>query len=264
MREVLHFCHGNGFPSSCYQQLLIPLKERFDCYYIDRVGHAPEYPVTENWHFLVQEVTNSIKQQTSQPVIGIGHSLGGILSLLAAIEQPSLFKAVILLDSPLLSRLKSHLIRLSKLVGLIDHVTPAFRTRERCRYWKSREEALSYLKSKPLFKQFTEACFNDYIEYGMIYSKAGYALRFDPTIEYQIYRTIPHILHDYEGKLRVPTTLIYGNKSNVVKHRDLDYMKKYYNINHIEIKGTHMFPMERPEETADLIQYIVDGGRITC
>src|SRR5437870_13259241 len=102
MRELLHFAHGNGFPSPCYRQLLEGLEGRYDCSYIDRIGHNPQFPVTENWPFLIDEVIDSVNRQAGQPVIAVGHSLGGVLSLLAAIKEPTLFKAVIMLDSPLL------------------------------------------------------------------------------------------------------------------------------------------------------------------
>ncbi len=255
MRELLHFAHGNGFPSPCYRQFL---QVRFDCCYIDRVGHNPEFPVTDNWHGLVEEVIASIKTQASQPVIAVGHSLGGVLTLLAAIEQPNLFKAVILLDSPLLGRFKSSVVRFSKALGMIDRLTPAFRTRERRQHWQNREQVLSYLKSKQLFQTFTDACLEDYIDYGMLKNEEGYFLRFDRQIEYQIYRTIPHILGEYEGLLRVPSALIYGNKSNVVHRLELRYMKKHYGIKHVETSGTHMFPMEQPQITAHLIMELVD------
>ena len=98
----------------------------------------------------------------------------------------------------------------------------------------------------------------DYIDFGMLKNEEGYSLRFDRQIEYQIYRTIPHILATYEGRLHVPATLLYGNKSNVVDRMDLRYMKKYYDIGHIETKGTHMFPMEYPQTTANLILDVVD------
>ncbi len=258
MTDVLHFAHGNGFPSPCYKQLLQQLGNRFDICFIDRVGHSPQFPVSENWHNLASEVIESIKTQASQPVIALGHSLGGILSLLAALEQPSLFRAVILLDSPLLGRLKSNIIRFSKALGMIDRLTPAYRSRERRQHWESREQALTYLKSRKLFKAFTEACLNDYIDYGMQKNAEGYSLRFDRKIEYQIYRTIPHILHQYEGKLQIPTALIYGSKSTVVDRLDLRYMKKHYGIKSFETKGTHMFPMEEPIAAANLILEVVD------
>ncbi len=253
MKDVLHFSHGNGFPSPCYQQLLRPLETYFKCCYIDRIGHNTHFPVTENWHFLVDEVIESIQKQSAQPVIAVGHSLGGLLNVLAAIEQPSLFKAVIILDSPLLGRFKSTVIRLSKLIGVIDHVTPAARTQGRQQHWQSREQALSYLKSKPLFKSFTDACLNDYIDYGLQKDDHGYALRFNPKIEYKIYRTIPHVLHQYEGRLHVPTALIYGRQSSIIRPSDVVYMKKHYGIVNFATEGTHMFPMEDPKTAADLI-----------
>jgi pimeloyl-ACP methyl ester carboxylesterase len=66
-------------------------------------------------------------------------------------------------------------------------------------------------------------------------------------------------MHDYEGKLHTPTSLIYGSESNVVSQLDLRYMKKFYAVNIFESQGTHMFPMEFPEETAQLIMQIVDS-----
>lgn len=254
----MHFAHGNGFPSPCYKQLLRQLDQHFDCCYIDRIGHDIDFPVTENWHFLVDEIISSIQSQALKPVIAVGHSLGGVLSLLAAIEQPALFKCVILLDSPLLGRFKSNIIRLSKMLGMIDHLTPASRTRGRQQHWQSRDDVLSYLKSKPLFKSFTDACLNDYIDYGLQKTEYGFALRFASDIEYQIYRTIPHVLHQYEGKLRIPSALIYGRQSTVIDQFDRRYMKKHYNIVNYAINGTHMYPMEHPDAAAALIVRAVD------
>ena len=259
MRRLIHFAHGNGFPSPCYRQLLQCLGQRFDYCYIERVGHDPQYPVTENWHFLVNEVIDSIQSQASEPVIAVGHSLGGVLSLLAALERPELFSAVVLLDSPLIGRIKSRVVRISKALGMIDRLTPAFRTRKRQQHWHTRDQAFSYLKSRALFKTFTDACLEDYITYGMEKDENGYSLRFNSQIEYQIYRTIPHILHQHEGQLKVPAALIYGDKSNVIDRWDIRYMQKRYGILNFEISGSHMFPMECPKMAADLIIDVVSG-----
>lgn len=258
MRDQIHFAHGNGFPSPCYKQLLTCLEARYDCFYIDRVGHNPNFPVTENWHTLVDEVILSIKTQATQPVIAVGHSLGGVLSFLAAIKQPDLFKAVIMLDSPLIGRFKSIVVQLSKLTGMIDHLTPAENTRGRRNHWDTREEVLSYLKDKKLFQHFTEKCLNDYIDYGLKKDDTGYTLRFDPEIEYQIYRTLPHVLYKYKGKTAIPSTVIYGNKSTVIDHFDLLHMQRQYGIVNFKTNGTHMFPMEHPKAVANLIFKIME------
>ena len=262
MKDILHFVHGNGFPAQCYQQLLRPLSDFYDCCFIDRVGHTTAFPVTDNWGYLVQEVIMSITMQAEQPVIGVGHSLGGVLTVLAAIQEPQLFKAVIILDSPMITRFQSMIIRWSKQLGLIDRLTPAHRTQGRREHWKTREDAYHYLKRRTLFKAFTQECLYDYIDYGMQKNKDGYLLRFDPRIEYSIFRTMPHTLSQTEGQLHVPTTLIYGDESNIIHRSERRYMEKHYGIHALEIHGTHMFPFECPAQTVALMRHVLQTKNI--
>lgn len=258
MRELIHFAHGNGFPALCYKQMLDHLSSRFDYCYIDKIGHNPFYPVNENWHNLVFEVIESVRTQAHQPVIAVGHSLGGVLSLLAAIEEPSLFKAVIMLDSPLIGRFKSSVVKLAKTLGVIDRMTPAYRTLGRRTHWQTHDQLIKYLRTRDLFKTFTNACLEDYICYGLEHKEDGYYLRFDRHIEYLIFRTIPHVLPQYEGQLKCPGLLIYGDKSKVVDKMDIRYMKKYFHIKSMQTKGTHLFPMEFPQVVAENIMEAVD------
>ncbi len=259
MKELIHFAHGNGFPSECYKQFLNELEDKFRLCYIDKIGHNPVYPVTENWHELVSEIIASIQFHAEQPVIAVGHSLGGVLSLLAAIEQPELFKAVVLLDSPLIGPFKSRMVRLAKALGLIDRVTPAFRTKGRRVHWQNRDQLLQYLKTRELFKTFTDECLNDYITYGLDLKEDGYYLRFDRHIEYQIYRTIPHVIPEYKGKLSVPAALIYGDESTVVDKMDRCYMTRHFNIKNVQTKGTHLFPMEHPKAVAKQVIDVINA-----
>lgn len=253
MREMIHFAHGNGFPSLCYSELFKRLETKYDLCYIDRIGHNPTYPVTESWDYLIEEIIDSVKRQSSQPVIALGHSLGGVLSLLAAIREPQLFKSVIMIDSPLLGPFKSTMVRLAKALGVIDRITPASRTRGRRESWQDREELIHYLGNRELFKTFTEQCIADYIDYGLQKNAEGYFLRFDRHIEYMIYRTIPHGLSQYEGRLTVPASVIYGDKSTIVYGADIRYMKKHYQIKAHKMPGTHMLPFEDPEGVSQQI-----------
>lgn len=262
MKELIHFAHGNGFPALCYKQMLDGLQQDFDYCYIDRIGHDPLFPVSENWHNLVLEIIASIKKQADRPVIAVGHSLGGVLSLLAAIEQPELFKAVIMLDSPLIGPFKSSMVRFAKALDIIDRITPAFRTRGRRQYWKNHEQLITYLKTRDLFKTFTDESLNNYITYGLEHKEDGYYLRFDRHTEYQIYRTVPHIIPSYEGKLVTPAALIYGDKSTVVGKMDVRYMKKNFNIKCFKTRGTHLFPMEYPQNAAKQIIDVVSQLKI--
>lgn len=258
MSERIHFVHGNGFPSPCYRQLFNALEGTYSCYYLDRVGHNPDFPITQNWDYLVSEVLASIQLQADAPVIGIGHSLGGVLTLLGSIQRPELFKAVILLDSPLLGPIKSWLIRISRALGLMDHLTPALKTRQRRQHWTSREQVLSYLHRRALFKSFDEACLQDYIDYGMDCDEHGYSLRFERQVEYQIYRTMPYTSPKLAGVLPTPTVLIYGDRSHLIQREELRHMKKKFGITCVETHGGHMYPMEYPTQTAAQILAVLD------
>lgn len=216
------------------------------------------FPVTDNWDFLVDELIANIQETCSQPVIGLGHSLGGVLNLLAAIKKPNLFKAVIMLDSPLPGPVKSGIVRMAKYLGVIDRITPAGGAKRRKQQWKSREELMAYLRSKPLFQTFSEACLNDYITFGFKQSDGQYHLLFDRDIEYSIFRTLPHHLSQHQQKLTVPAALVYGEQSLVVDRFDVRNMEKKHGVTCYSMPGTHMLPMENPYLVGTKIFQVMD------
>lgn len=257
MKELIYFVHGNGFPALCYRQFLQVLSSQYDCRYLDRLGHNPDYPVTDNWTYLVDEVLFDIQKQCDRPVIAVGHSLGAVLNFFAAIQKPECFKAVIMLDAPLFNSFKCFLVAVAKKLHVIDTFTPASKTKGRRAHWKTEAEVLAYLQSRPLFKNFTNACLMDYIHYGLEQDEDGFHLRFDRDIEYAIYRTIPHTSPQYQGKLHIPTALIYGDKSDVVTRMDRLYMTRRFGMKIHSINGTHLFPFEIPEKAGEAVIRVV-------
>lgn len=257
MKQPIYFTHGNGFPSPCYRKFFSYLASSLDINYLDKVGHHPDYPVTDNWDFLVQELIQNIEQQYSQPIVGIGHSLGGVLHFMASRQRPELYKAVIMLDSPILSRTKSIAVRLMKWVGVIDKITPAERTKNRKQSWPNAHEAITYLRERPLFAKFDEECLHDYVKYGMEHDANGVHLRFNREIEYHIYRTMPHNLSRYQHRRVVPTGLLYGNSTNIVQPTDLKYMQSHLQIVAKCTGGGHLFPFEHPAQAAQDLMILV-------
>lgn len=255
----IFFAHANGFPSLCYKQLLNALEEQFGpkrIDYIDSLGHNPLYPVTENWDYLVDEIIDTLKKRhVPGPIIGIGHSLGGVLLFFAAACHPELFRHVILLDAPVLTRMHSWAIWLVRRMGLIEYFTPGKgQTRYRKRFWQDFDSALSYLKSRKLFANFQQNCLEDYISYGMEKTAEGFSLKFDPHIEHEIFNAFPHNMNRYVKHMKVPTTLLYGAQTDFVKPKVRKHMKKVLpHFKNYRVPGGHMFPFEYPEETAKII-----------
>ncbi|MCX4024875.1 alpha/beta fold hydrolase [Spartinivicinus marinus] len=256
----IHFSHANGFPGETYQALFQALEQRgLSVDYLSLHGHNPRFPVADNWLGLVDELIETIKQRHQRPVIAVGHSLGGVLSAFAAEQQPHLFKAVILLDSPVLTALDCSIVNLAKRLGLIDKITPAGRTKGRRNLWVSREEAKQYFSKRSLFAQFTEQCLDDYVEHGLVDHNTGVALRYDPEIEVSIYRTIPHI--KLSKHYKVPTALVYGKQSDVIRRHQVSMMRRQRNFYVREVAGSHMFPLEDPIGTAGQIIHAIQQLR---
>lgn len=221
----------------------------FDIFSIDKVGGSDDYPISENWPHLVDEVISNIEKHSSKPVIALGHSLGGVLSFLASHKKPSLFKMVIMLDAPVLGPVKSFLLKLVKCLGLIDAVTPAAKAKKRRTHWASKDDAWHYFRQKPLFRYFSAECLDDFIHYGLTKDGKGeYRLLFDRDKETDIYRTIPHNMPK-QCNPHVPIALIYGKDSDIISKLDIVYMRARHNMLILPCPGTHMFPMEHPKTT---------------
>lgn len=247
MKPRLQFSHANGFPAPCYRVFLDALASHFDVRHVDRFGHDPRFPVTDGWRHLAEELIADIERRGA-PVIGVGHSLGGYVSVIAAARRPDLFRAVILLDAPILSRFQGSALAFVKRIGLIDRVTLAGTTRGRRREWPSAEAALEHLRPKPLFRHFDPRCLDDYIRFGMEVHAGGVRLVFDTEIEYSIYRTLPHDIARFARRLQMPAGLIAGTRSDLLERVSLRTSSAHFTIASIE--GGHLFPFEHPEAAA--------------
>lgn len=253
-KEIIQFSHANGFPSSTYRSLFSLLAADYQIETIEMLGHKPGIPVLDNWTSLTAELIGELDRKQLKNVIGIGHSLGGAISLFAAIKRPDLFKMLILLDTPVFSYPRAKLVQLFKKIGRADLITPGGRVKRRRTTWPSFETALAYFRSRPLFKNFTPECLEDYIKYGTEETAEGLTLRFSPEIESDIYLTLPHNYSKYKHALKVPAQAIIGKNSSVISKSDKISMKKNFNIETVEVRGGHLFPFEYPQETAAAIK----------
>jgi len=120
-KPIIHFAHANGVPSQVYQKLFDALKDDYDIIYVPLIGPDKRYPITNHWPHLVEQIVDSIVQQAQgRKVIGLGHSLGSVLTLMACYQRPELFSQVIMLDPPLILGKYSFAFHMAMLVCLHD------------------------------------------------------------------------------------------------------------------------------------------------
>jgi pimeloyl-ACP methyl ester carboxylesterase len=255
-KQIIHFAHANGFPAKTYNKLFSYLESDFEIGYIERHAHNPKFPVTDGWERLRDELHEEIENRYERKIIGVGHSLGGILHFLVAVEKPELYKAIILLDAPIISRLSSGGVRILKTLDLLDRFSPSQTTRFRRNLWQSKDEVFEHFRQKEKFAVFDEAVLRDYAEHGTIETARGYELFFKPSIEAKIYLTLPHNLPKFRGKLKVPAAYIGGTESQEARLARLSFMRKHFPFEFHFLEGSHLFPLEKPHETAETIRTV--------
>ncbi|HEV3104569.1 MAG TPA: alpha/beta hydrolase [Trinickia sp.] len=258
MKEVIHFSHANGFPASTYRTIFAELADDYDLRYIERIGHDARYPVTSDWPHLVDQLVEDIgRSHEHHPVWLVGHSLGGYLSLMAALKRPHWVRGVVMLDSPVIAGWRANVLRVTQWTGLDERLSPAAATRTRRTHWASRDDAWRHFHSKPAFARWDERVLSDYVDFGIPQTgpNGTRTLAFDRQIEYLIYRTLPRTLGARLAHgAPIPVGFVAGTHSKEIRQVGLD-ATKLATGGHIEwLEGSHLFPMEKPLETARAVQ----------
>ncbi|MNG28971.1 Alpha/beta hydrolase family protein [compost metagenome] len=86
----------------------------------------------------------------------------------------------------------------------------------------------------------------------------GLRLRFDPATEISIYRSLPHTRPAPAQRLELPLAMVRGSTSGVVKRHHARAVLSLPRGEYHSLPGGHMFPLERPTDTASLIKGLFD------
>lgn len=250
IKPLLHFSHGNSYPSGTYSRFLAELAEDFDVRTYDMHGHHPDYPVTDGWRHLVDELVQELEGH-GQPAILVGHSLGGMLSAMAARRRPDLARCVVMLDSPVVAGWRALAWRIAKSRGLAGKLSPARFSEKRRTVWPSRQAAFEHFISKPMFAAWAPGVLDDYLAYGLAPHPEGVQLRFSREVETEIYNTLPHHMGSVLRRpFPVPIGFIGGTRSQELRQAGQAATRRLVGDNFMMVEGTHLYPMESPRETA--------------
>lgn len=259
-KKKIHFAHANGFPAKTYSKLFSYLEDDYEINYLERHAHNPKFPVANGWGRLRDELSEEIERRyAGEKIVGVGHSLGGILHLLVAVEKPELYRALVLLDAPIISRLSSLGIKFLKRAGIMENIPLVKTTRFRRASWTTKAEAIAHFKEKEKFKRFDEDVLRDYVEHATVENGANVSLFFKPSIEAKIYQTLPDYLPKLKNRLKVPAAYIGGTDSHEARLARLGFMRKNFRIKFRLVEGSHLFPFEKPIATAEIIKQTIES-----
>ena len=260
--QPLHFLHANGYPPECYKPFLELLQTQ---YHVFGMLLRPLWPDAnpndiQDWHLFSDDLVRFLESSQLTPVIGVGHSIGAIVTLRAALRDPSKFRALILLDPVLF--VPSRLIwwKFFYTFGLGDRVHPLIKgAKKRRRIFENLETVFRRYRSRNIFRYMNDENLQIYIE-GITQptGDSTFELIYSPEWEAQIYRTG---LQDFDiwrdlPKLEVPTLFIRGAETDTFLESAARLVKRKQPKACVETldKSTHLLPLERPREVFDMMQ----------
>jgi pimeloyl-ACP methyl ester carboxylesterase len=257
----LHFLHANGYPPACYTPLLELLKREYHVFGMSLRALWPNSNPGDikDWNPFSEDLLRFLSSHETAPVIGLGHSIGAIVTLRTALRDPHKFRALVLIDPVLFPLRRLISWNLIRAVGLGHRLHPMIAaSQKRRRMFDDLDMVFRAYRNRKIFRYMSDDNLRIYIE-GITRPKNGrYELVFSPEWEARIYFTG---LRDFDiwralPRLNVPTLFIRGAETDTFWEAAARLVKRKQPKAKMETleRSTHLLPLERPKEVFDIIQ----------
>lgn len=247
---VIHFAHANGFPPEAYQQFLSPflkshqvIASKFRPLW---GGESPDQ--LRHWEYFADDLIRFLDEQGLKNIIGMGHSLGGVTSLIASIKRPDLFSKLILLDPVIFH---GSFLKIMKIVpfSLRKKIIPIAKiAMKRKDLWDSKTEVYESWRKKRVFKRFSDEVLQNLIEHAIVARSDGkMTLAYSKEWETQVYITAP-LMFDQVKKCQTEMFVIKGANTDVITPEVwAAWQQAQSNNQFVEFPETgHLLPLEKP------------------
>jgi len=259
----LHFLHANGYPPDCYQPLLWQFATRYHTFGMLLrplwPGSKPEE--VKDWKPFSEDLIQLLDERRMGSVIGVGHSIGAIVTLRAAFIDPKRFRALILFDPVLLPQ--NHILEwnLMRLTGQGYRIHPLIKAAlRRRRAFDDLDTVFNGYRRRDVFRYFSDENLRTLIQ-GITRPKAGggFELAYSPEWEARIYYT--SVWRDWDlwknlPRLEIPTLIVRGAETDTFREataRAVQKRNRKIKIISLE-KSTHLLPLEKPNEVFEITE----------
>jgi pimeloyl-ACP methyl ester carboxylesterase len=212
-----------------------------------------------DWFPFSADLLRLFSEQRLPSLIGVGHSIGAIVTLRAALQEPGRFRALVLIDPVLFPRYYMLEWNILRIAGLGQRLHPLINaTQKRRRVFDDLEKMYSGYRRRPVFRFFSDANLHVLTE-GMTrrMSDGRYELLYSPEWEARIYYT--GVWHDWDlwdgiAHLEIPTLILRGAETDTFWESTARKVgRSNPRIKIISLKNsTHLLPLERPQEVFEI------------
>jgi len=256
----LVFLHANGYPPGSYRQLLEGLAGRFR---VDTIEHRPLWsknhaPKRLDWQVYADDLLMSLEKNIDAPVWLVGHSMGAVVSMLAAAQRPDLVTGLVAID-PVLLPLKFWL-PMQLMARLFAYELPMAKVAlNRPHRFAHVDEAFTFYRAKRPFRRLSDQSLWDYVHAGHEQAAdGGIRLRWSGAWEACVYRSAPSIFRKLKA-MRAPLLGIVGRESDVITPELVKLWQAAMPALAVEqLEGGHLLPLEAPAECAQRVITFID------
>ena len=252
----LIFLHANGYPPESYRLLLDALAREFCVRAIELrpLWHSSAPASIDSWHELSRDFLSWLRHHADAPIAAVGHSMGAIVALRAALQEPSRFLALVLVDPVIVLPKQILEWRRVRHAGQGYPLHYAIRRAEKRRsVFENMNEAFEAYRRHAIFRHLGDEELRQAIR-GMMQTTDGHlALRYSPAWEAHLYFTAMWNDGDlWAGlpSLSVPTLIVRGSESDTLSEgvcAAVQAANRRIQVETIE-QATHLVPLERPAE----------------
>jgi pimeloyl-ACP methyl ester carboxylesterase len=251
---VLLFAHATGFHGRCWDRILAQFPEH-RCLAMDSRGHGrsskPEPPC--HWRDWGRDLAAVAEQLQLKDVLGIGHSMGGHITVQCAALRPETYRALLLVDPTIFPR------------ALYGAPFPDVSyTLRRKNHWTGPEQMFERFKDKLPFSAWRPEILRDYCEYGLTPTGDHYVLACPPPIETSIYENsrVPESnIYPEVAQVRQPVVVMRAARTRTPGRFELsasptapDLVAHFAHGREVVLEdASHYIAMERPERVAEEI-----------
>ncbi|MEV8539617.1 alpha/beta hydrolase [Streptomyces sp. NPDC051572] len=256
---ALLFSHATGLHGLVWEPVARQLTERFHCWSLDLRGHGDSaLPPHDdlNWAGFGRDVRAALAAIGRTEVIGIGHSLGGVALVMAALSEPGAFRQLVLFEPAMRAATTALSPEELHLQDLMARGAAARRPA-----FASRAEALANYARKAPMSQFQAASLLAYVEHGFAERPhgGGVELKCRPEVEARVFeQTHQHDTARQLRDVRCPTVIVKGALTDRLQQASADAVADALGAEVVELDGMdHFGPLAQPERFAALITRVL-------
>lgn len=189
-RPVL-FSHATGFHAHCWQPMVDVLSDEMHCVALDHRGFGDSEkvdPSTLKWSDYGDDALAAARvtyeRHDGVPIVGVGHSMGGATLLMAALAEPTLFRALFIFEPIVFPPLPANTSGETPSNFLADGA------RKRRSTFDTFDAALANFANKPPMNSFHPVAREAYVRHGFAEQTDGsVVLKCAPEHEARTYET---------------------------------------------------------------------------